>query len=109
MEFRIDFTLLALQDLDDICSWAVSEAPSRGADWFFRLEEAILSLRTMPERYPVALEFARSTPSIRRMVYGSRPHGYKIYYRIVGESVQVLHVRHGKREAPDLSDLFPTQ
>ena len=42
------------------------------------------------------------------MVFGKNPHGYGVYYRIVGEVIQVLHIRHGKREAPDPSDLLLT-
>jgi toxin ParE1/3/4 len=67
------------------------------------------------EAYEYSLEFLKSTPDIGRL-YGSpdprlanirvlplhRFRNYLIFYRHIGETVEVLHIWHGARDIPAL-------
>jgi hypothetical protein len=34
---------------------------------------------------------------VRHLLYGRRPHVYRILFTIESDVVQVLHIRHGRR------------
>jgi hypothetical protein len=74
--------------------------------WFIAMEEAIASLANFPERCPLAPETERSPLApeterspfeVRQLLYGRRPHAYRILFTIRGDVVHVLHIRHGRR------------
>ncbi|MGD0414539.1 MAG: hypothetical protein ABSA80_04235 [Terriglobales bacterium] len=35
---------------------------------------------------------------VRHLLYGLAPHVYRILFTIEGETVHVLHIRHGRRQ-----------
>jgi hypothetical protein len=38
---------------------------------------------------------------MRQLIYGQKPHLYRILFTIEGETVQVLRIRHGRRKHLD--------
>ncbi len=62
------------------------------------MEEALRSHATFPHRCPLAPENSGSPIPIRQLLYGRKPHVYRILFMIEGDTVQVLHIRHGRRE-----------
>src|SRR3569833_3090236 len=55
-----------------------------------------MNCQLAPENEDVAFE-------VRQMVFGRKPHYYRVLFTIESESVVVLHIRHGRRErASDL-------
>ncbi len=63
--------------------------------WFNGLQRAVFTLEANPLRAPVTPE----NKNLRHLLYGRKPHVYRVIYRIVerrGE-VQILHIRHGAR------------
>jgi plasmid stabilization system protein ParE len=72
----------------------------RGPQWLSGLEDAIQSLRTMPERCPVYRQFSRPAVAVRRHLFGRYPHIYKIYFTVESNTMWVLHVRHAARREP---------
>ena len=61
------------------------------------MEKAIEALANFPRRCPVAPQ-DRSFPfEVRQLVYGNKPHLYRILFTIAGRTIQVLHIRHGRR------------
>jgi len=34
---------------------------------------------------------------VRKLLYGKRPHVYRILFTIENETVTILHIRHGRR------------
>ncbi len=52
----------------------------------------------MPARCPLAPENDEFEEEIRELLYGKRQHRYRILFTIRGETVIVLHIRHGARE-----------
>jgi hypothetical protein len=69
----------------------------RGIRWFLGLEEAIATLGTFPKRCPIAPENSRFPFEVRQMLYGRKPHVYRILFTIDKDVVYVLHIRHGRR------------
>jgi len=64
--------------------------------WYKGLREAALTLEELPSRCPVTPE----NPQLRQMLYGRKPHIYRVIFRVLEkeEIVNVLHVRHGASE-----------
>jgi toxin ParE1/3/4 len=64
--------------------------------WYEDLKRAILSLEKHPNRCAVTPENKR----LRHLLYGHKPHIYRVIYRVLERSkrVEVLHIRHGARQ-----------
>ena len=101
MDFRVELSEQAQRDIATIYDWLLAEqAGTAGERWFLALRAAITSLATLPSRCPLAPENPASPVEIRQLLYGSRPHVYRILFTIDGAAVQVLHIRHGRRRRP---------
>jgi plasmid stabilization system protein ParE len=99
MAFRVEITPEAEQDADAILEWLMSRgAGETGWRWFLRLRDAIASLTNFPERCKLAPENASVDFELRQLLYGNKPHVYRILFTIVGDTVYVLRIRHGRRQ-----------
>jgi len=98
MAFRVEYASEAEADLNGILDWLISQyAGATGLRWFEGLEEAIASLAQSPARCPLAPE-NRSFPfEVRHLLYGRRPHVYRIIFTIEAERVVILRIWHGRR------------
>ena len=56
----------------------------------------ILALGAMPDAHLIAPESRDFDLVVRRALYGKATR-WRIYYTVIDEAVQVLHVRHGRR------------
>jgi plasmid stabilization system protein ParE len=65
--------------------------------WFLGLKEAIETLAHYPLRNPVIPE----DPTLRHLLYGRKPHIYRIIYSVdpSGHRVDIVHVRHHARDS----------
>jgi plasmid stabilization system protein ParE len=98
MAFRVEVTPHAKQDANAILKWLLAQhAGEAGLRWFRKLEEAIASLADLPGRCRLAPENASVPFEMRQLLYGQRPHKYRILFTIEGEVVYVLRIRHGRR------------
>ncbi|MGH2437870.1 MAG: type II toxin-antitoxin system RelE/ParE family toxin, partial [bacterium] len=98
MDFRVELADQAKHDIVAIYDWLLSQqAGDAGERWFIALRAAIASLASMPSRCPLAPENQDSPVEVRHLLYGRRPHVYRILFAIEGDVVQVLHIRHGRR------------
>ncbi len=66
--------------------------------WFQGLREAVASLAHSPQRCALAPENATFPFEVRQLLYGRKPHVYRILFTIEGDTVYVLHIRHGRRQ-----------
>jgi plasmid stabilization system protein ParE len=99
MTFRVETTAAAEQDADEILGWLLSEhAGDTGIRWFVALQEAIESLAKFPARCPLAPENTVFPFEVRHLLYGRKPHVYRILFTIKEQTVYVLHIRHGRRQ-----------
>ncbi len=98
MAFRVETTVKAERELSAIQDWLLSEqAGDAGLAWFLRLRDALDSLSEMPYRCPLAREKKGLSSGIRQLLYGNKPHVYRILFTIENDTVTVLGVRHGRR------------
>lgn len=84
---------------DDLtASWTYLRAhnPRAADEWLAGVRETILGLGTLPDAHPIAPESQDFDLPIRRALYGKATR-WRIYYAVIDEAVQVLHVRHGRR------------
>ena len=99
MTFRVETTAEAEQDADAIFEWLLAQhAGDTGIRWFTALEDAVASLAKFPERCPLAPENAIFPFPVRHLLYGHLPHVYRILFTIEGNTVYILHIRHGYRQ-----------
>jgi plasmid stabilization system protein ParE len=98
MAFRVEITLKAYRDLSGILRWLLAEhAGEQGLNWYAGLNKAIDTLGEIPTRCPRAPENATSRREIRHLLYGNKPHIYRILFTIRDDEVIVLHVRRPKQ------------
>jgi plasmid stabilization system protein ParE len=98
MTFRVETTEQAERDTLNILDWLISEqAGQAGLRWFEGLEHAIASLAQMPMRCSVVPEQNLFPFEVRHLLYGRKPHIYRVVFTIENQTVYVLHVWHGRR------------
>jgi plasmid stabilization system protein ParE len=98
MAFRVKQTPQADHDLDAILDWLLDQqAGEAGLRWFRKLKEAIGSLSETPQRCPLAPENKDFPFEVRQLLYGRKPHLYRVLFTIEADTVVVLHIRHGRR------------
>ena len=103
MAYLVNITARAERDLTLLLD-AINAGDSDVAlKWYRGLRDAILSLEEHPNRCPTTPE----KPELRHLLYGHKPHIYRVIYRVLekGKQVDVLHIRHGARRRIKASDL----
>ncbi|MBE0455756.1 MAG: type II toxin-antitoxin system RelE/ParE family toxin [Roseovarius sp.] len=86
----------AAEDLTASCNYLRVRNPRAADEWLAGIRETILALGTMPEAHPIAPESRDVDLAVRRALYGKATR-WRIYYAVIDGAVQVLHVRHGRR------------
>jgi len=99
MAFRVETSAQADGDAGAILEWLIEQhAGDTGIRWLLALEEAVASLVAFPHRCPLAPETVHFPFEVRQLLYGRTPHVYRILFTIEGDTVNVLHIRHGRRK-----------
>jgi len=103
MAYRINIMPRAERDLESIYAAIDAEQSDAAFRWFRELEQAIFNLEETPTRCPFTPEDARS----RHLLFGRKPHVYRVIYQILEKQkkVDVLHIRHRARQAFESDDL----
>ena len=96
MTYDVRLAPRAVLDLRSLYEEKQAETSHHAAIWFTGLEAAIFSLEDMPERGAPTPEDA----SLRHLLYGKKPHIYRIIYSIneILHRVNIAQIRHGARE-----------
>jgi plasmid stabilization system protein ParE len=99
MTFHVELTAQAEQDADGVLEWlSAQHAGETGIRWFTALENAMASLAEFPKRCPLAPENRTFPFEVRHLLYGHKPHIYRILFTVSATKVYVLHIRHGRRQ-----------
>ena len=99
MTFRVEISAQAEREAEEIFSWLLSQhAGETGLRWFLAMEDALASLATLPHRCPLAPENSMFPFEVRQLLYGQKPHLYRILFTIEDDIVNILHIRHGRRK-----------
>lgn len=103
MRYLVNFTARAERDFACLFEEINAEHSAAALKWYRALREAILSLERNPSRCPVTRENA----NLRHLLYGRKPHVYRVIYRVLEKrkEVEVLHIRHGARRNFRSSDI----
>jgi toxin ParE1/3/4 len=83
----------AERDLGDVYATIDALHSDAASRWFAGLERAVFTLEQSPARCPVTPE----NKNFRHLLYGKKPHVYRVVYRILErqKEVEILHIRHG--------------
>ena len=103
MAYQIKIMPRAQRDLKSIYEWIGARSSDTARAWYFGLKADICTLRDTPGRCGVTPE----EKSFRQLLYGHKPHIYRVIYRILErqKQVEVLHIRHGARDEFTPADL----
>lgn len=95
MAYLVSFTARAQRDVALLYGEINAEHSDGALKWYRGLKEAILSLQEQPNRCPVTPE----NDKLRHLLYGIKPHIYRVIYRVLEnrKQVEVLHIRHGAK------------
>ncbi len=107
MTYRVEFTARASRDLEFLYEEKNVAESRAAARWFNGLEDAVYTLASFPYRNPAAPEARKTKRKLRHLLYGKKPHVYRVIYEIDErrQTVSVLHIRHGARRRTKSSDL----
>ncbi len=96
MKYRVIITPAAEVGLRSAYKYIRQRAPQAARAWIKGARQKIRTLAQHPERAPLAPESTAFREPIRELFYGSGSRGtYRILFVVLGDSVFVLHVRHG--------------
>ena len=92
---KVVYTDAALQDLDEMTVWLKAHYPGLGkaVERLLRLVVAHIA------RWPESMRASAHRPGVRVVPLGRYP--YKIFYRVSGDAVEILHINHAAREPWD--------
>ncbi|WP_442855147.1 type II toxin-antitoxin system RelE/ParE family toxin [Bradyrhizobium sp. CCGE-LA001] len=90
---KLRYARRARTDIDGIHEY-ISHHDQRAASAVVR---RIQSASQLLAKYP---GLGRGTDMVGVRVFPIVPFPYLIYYRVTGDALEVIHVRHGRRDAP---------
>lgn len=88
MAYLIKIMPRAERDLEGIYAAIDAESSEAALRWFRSLERAVFTLDENPRRCPVTPE----SKDLRHLLYGNKPHVYRIIYRIVEPRKEVVNI-----------------
>jgi addiction module RelE/StbE family toxin len=89
---RIEYAPRAVRDLEDIGAYyRATASPATAVAIAERLERVMERLSRQPESAPMVID----RPGIRVVPVRRTP--YRIFYRVRGDVVEILHIRHTAR------------
>jgi toxin ParE1/3/4 len=103
MAYLVNITSRAERDLAHLYGKINAEYSDAALKCYRGLKAAILTLEEHPSRCPVT----RKSDKLRHLLYGNKPHIYRVIYRVLEKQkeVEVLHIRHGARRKLKPSDV----
>jgi mRNA-degrading endonuclease RelE of RelBE toxin-antitoxin system len=107
MAYLVEFAARAVRDLEILYAEKNAAESPAAAGWFNGLENSVSSLAAYPNRCPRAPEGKKLKRGLRNLLYGTRPHVYRVIYEVYEscKTVWVLHIHHGARMKLRPSDL----
>jgi plasmid stabilization system protein ParE len=93
MVYHVEISGRAQRDIVAIYDYIAADAPHAAMDFRYGLQAQINFLSVFPERCGLAPEGHYRDGTIRQTFYKS----YRILFIIQGETVYVVHIRHGAR------------
>jgi toxin ParE1/3/4 len=103
MPYLVNITTRAERDLAHLYEEINAENSHAAQKCYRGLKKAILALENRPNRCP----FTRKRDNLRHLLYGRKPHIYRVIFRVLQKhkQVEILHIRHGARRNLKPSDV----
>jgi toxin ParE1/3/4 len=92
---KVVYTDEALDDLDAIANWLIVHYPAVAP----AVERRIRSILAHIARGPESSRRSAKRPGVRVVALGRYP--YKIFYRVTGDTIEILHIHHAARQPWD--------
>ena len=107
MAYRVEFTFRAVRDLEILYMEKKVVERLAAARWYNGLERAVTALATHPQRCPVAPEARRTKRKLRHLLYGKKPHVYRVIFEVQEQlqTVWVLTIRHAAMRKAETDQL----
>jgi toxin ParE1/3/4 len=101
--YLVNVSSRAERDLASVYDRIHAEHSETALRWYAGLKKTVLSLEDKPLGCPVV----RKRDKARQLLYGSKPHVYSVFYRVLRKQkrVDVVHIRHAGRRKPKGDDL----
>jgi toxin ParE1/3/4 len=108
MGYHVELANRAVRDLTILYVEKQAADSITAARWFNGLEEAVYSLENLPSRCPAAPESKVAGRTLRHLLYGKKPHVYRIIFELDERRklVTVLTIRHGAMEPMGIEELM---
>lgn len=107
MAYRVELANRAVRDLELLYVEKKAAESQAAARWYNGLQKIVYALGTYPYRCPVAPEALKMKRKLWHLLYGRKPHVYRVIYEVDErrQTVWVLTTRHGARRKLKTSDL----
>ena len=97
MTYLVEFAARAVRDLEILYVEKNAAESHAAARWYNQLELAVYALASYPHRCPVAPEARRMKRELRNLLYGKKPHVYRVIYEVDEGRQAVLVLTHSPR------------
>jgi plasmid stabilization system protein ParE len=86
-------------DIRRTMRWIESEVSFEASiRWHEKLRTAVRTFSKNPERYPEAYEAEILNLNLRMMLFGKKPHVYRVLYTFTDSHVYIHRVRHAAQD-----------
>lgn len=82
MKYRVIITPSAKADIFETNAWLLENYSNIAEKWLWETSQKITSLAKLPERCPVSPESEAFDVIVRQLIYGKKPHIYRILFSI---------------------------
>jgi plasmid stabilization system protein ParE len=97
MAYKLKVTRRALAEAYQTYEWLAKDSPARAARWLQGLFAKIDTLKTNPERCPLASDNSEFKEEIRELLVGKRRNVHRVLFTIRESTVVILYIRHSAR------------
>ncbi|MCK5591930.1 MAG: type II toxin-antitoxin system RelE/ParE family toxin [Candidatus Pacebacteria bacterium] len=87
-----------MDEIEHYVDKIAKDSVNNALKWYEKIMREIDTLDKSPTRCPYADEMAFHDFEIRNLIFGI----YRILFRIKGQTVQILHVKHGRMKRTPL-------
>ena len=99
MQYQVIITPSAKADIFETNAWFLENHPDIAEKWLWETSQKIMSLSKFPERCPISPESEAFDVVVRHLIYGKKPHIYRILFSNKEEKVYILRVRSTKQRS----------
>ncbi len=89
-QYHVEILDEAINELEGFVDYIAEDSVINALNWYERVKKAIFTLDKMPERHSIADENPVFPFELRCLLV----EDYRVLYRINGDTVEVLHVKH---------------